>query len=749
MDINDYKLFDYMKCKSELNNYILNYKVSSDNLPIGKIVENVCDEIICIINKETSKYNIKLVSKGGLVVYKYLSSMLTTKLSDIDKNNIQQLMGSMSDYDSTLVFINPSIVPPVEDFELFLKHTMLHITEIIKNNKEIIHLLTYLINLIINSTSNNGYIKLSNIKSLYDELPDQLDIHKDLYNSENLLFGKKIIKYYSKENLYLKYTVPDKLEYQPVFLPLLYRLTLRDDIPFILTRILGNFTLVESESNIELDACITETIVNENETYKRPDNFNFELLDISVDKDFTRVWNETLLGTQQFEMSNYIKSIVSHKCLNESLSFAAILYDMFKMFSEELTDKIEKRCKRIILFFKFYKLMNIQSKINIINSLNMALNTFSYEKNILLKQNFMNHCIIISEHLDPVLVSSMIEENMTEIKLNNYIENCIRLNDIFNDNSITNLVRATQLIYLNSLLPVKKFIDKNCMTMVKSMRNYLYYKLSSLSFTFDNLNKQNIKNYPILNNLLKNNIIDLFSGDDLFTFVQDWNEETMYNELDQLMKTYKPEYKEDWNIVNDVKNCGLYQFIKKYNLSCKSNGSTFSIKELFPINENIQFPSYKYSAQVIVKNRNNKYSIVELFKCNMYIESEIIKLWKILSERKKYELKYYSFFIKYYLFKKIINLDEYILLLSILQIKFNKNKTENRLKLLYILETGNPLKNPYETCKYMVDEIDNKIKNTLYIPISGVLYLPTEEFVAGNIETIIFENCTQTFIYPP
>ena len=364
-------LFDNMKTKAILTESILNYK------DVGtSVIFPALDRISNIINQKLGDYpegqtfghrpgDYTLSLKGGLALNKYLTEFKTNlPLDAVDRKTIGLLTSKMSDYDTTFT-VRPGVIikdqNPNWTNERGLLFSILQ-NEIINNVdiKELILNMAKKLQQIFTTVTINIEGIMYNAFPL-SLLPDFLEIFPDSCDKK---IKNRTISYKNKNNLFLVFKSPPTSAFNSSQLGLNFthnEITENNDLKFILDRILGTLALYERQQ--------TKFIPSSTKGYKEKEDFlfNFEVLDVSVDGQYDMIRDESILGTVNMgEIS--------------VLNMASIIYDSYKIFTEQTVSKPEKRCKRLLIFLKVYNIIKKQLYDRIIVDYNIPLNYDTYEK---------------------------------------------------------------------------------------------------------------------------------------------------------------------------------------------------------------------------------------------------------------------------------------------------------------------------------------------------------------------------------
>lgn len=345
-------LFDNMKTKAILTESILNYK------DVGKsVIFPALDRISSIINQKLGPYTLSL--KGGLALNKYLTEFKTSlPLDVVDRKTIELLTSKMSDYDTTFT-IRPSVIikdqnPNWTNEREFLFSILQNeiinngdIKELILNMAKKIQQVFTTVTINIDGIMYNAF-PLSLLPDFLEMFPDSCD--KKIKNIK--------ISYKNKNNLFLVFKSPPKSLFNSPQLGLNFTHSEIEEnsvLKFILDRILGTLALYERQQTKFIPSSTKE---------KEDFLFNFELLDVSVDAQYDMIRDESILGTVNMgEIS--------------VLNMASIMYDSYKIFTDQIVSKPEKRCKRLLIFLKVYNIIKKQLYDRIIVDYNIPLD---YEK---------------------------------------------------------------------------------------------------------------------------------------------------------------------------------------------------------------------------------------------------------------------------------------------------------------------------------------------------------------------------------
>lgn len=124
--------------------------------------------------------------------------------------------------------------------------------------------------------------------------------------------------------------------------------------------------------------------------------FYFEMLDISLNGDFDRFYKESKLGEIIVETDNKLYEVINKKIIEYKnfitnkeifykkqpiqfnvykLNIGAILYDFYSMFNKNTSeiDKADKRCLRLLIFLKVYRILKQEILRSVENDQSMAM----------------------------------------------------------------------------------------------------------------------------------------------------------------------------------------------------------------------------------------------------------------------------------------------------------------------------------------------------------------------------------------
>lgn len=378
-------LLDYMETKSHLTSYIMNYKLkyNSDFDKIGEYIENNFDDFLKNnINKDFNtsqstliqRYKARAMKKGGLVLrnffksieeyIKYFEKQDQYKFSKKLLRERDKLIQNLSDYDTTIVFgneNNKNYSDFLKDSDIFkttindcfvqIKRTIY--SDFFSDNSKIKEILNFIVN---NISKKDLFLKNIIPENEFNKLPNSLEETK-IYSYYNNMLSEFKIKYNDKNNLKFSFNFKNNLN---TFFNLNLGSNFVKNIPlkftqstvkgttsnFELLRIMGILNLNENNKSI-----IIQEVPDRNDPNKKfikpYYNYNFELLDVSIDLEPENVVQECI-----FEEEN--KTI--------SLGFNSILYDNVKIFVFS-PNKIEKRCKRLNILISMYNLIYTLKKL--------------------------------------------------------------------------------------------------------------------------------------------------------------------------------------------------------------------------------------------------------------------------------------------------------------------------------------------------------------------------------------------------
>jgi len=363
-------IYGYMKSKSILTDYVLNYHIRGGPEKLGDRIEKKLDNFILSINNDLRSHSYyyswhqpKLYKKGGLAIKKLWGDYTSTSMHPyLNPSDFSRLTSKNSDYDTTILFKNT--------FDNQAQYTtiMNDIFKFISNSVRDKYVNTF-VDISNEITSNiQSPINLDKLTEMYDELPPGTVLPE--YNStrDNIkvwfvvdnkikISGKSCVSSPTLNNSY----PPDWIRswntaWRNIKLPIEFRLGMtKIKYPSIF-----NYSSCNPDELKNLDTCFTLFRCMGMCEIKGTSNYakktNFEILDISNDCNFEKINTEIKLQSSSPDNDNDI-----------TLNFSSLLYDIYNIvtLSEEEMTKSAKRCSRLNEMLMIYDKIGEDEKINV------------------------------------------------------------------------------------------------------------------------------------------------------------------------------------------------------------------------------------------------------------------------------------------------------------------------------------------------------------------------------------------------
>jgi hypothetical protein len=373
-------IFNFMKSKAEITDYVLNY--NNNGVKLGDQIEVILDKLVRSLNSDLKSsdefsgwYRPKLYKKGGLAIKNLWGDFSPNSDSPyIDATTLNSLTSKNSDYDVTVIFEQQ--FENQKNYTTVIKEIFKFITEKIRDEVKYKNYFDEISDLF--GVFNN--ISIRNIPNIYNTLPPTGQVGRKSYSNKdniyiklidedvkisgesciNSLFGYSFSqqwqdKWNTKWHDNKKRPIEFKLNLTKIRYPSYSRYEYESCDPvdlknaplcFTLFRCLGKCKIIERISN-------QENTINET---------NFEILDISVDCDFEKINMESQLENKETAEMDYEyqhdtdekMGVVDEENIN--LGFSSLLYDLYNIIigSSEEMQKAEKRCNRFNTMMVIY-----------------------------------------------------------------------------------------------------------------------------------------------------------------------------------------------------------------------------------------------------------------------------------------------------------------------------------------------------------------------------------------------------------